>query len=181
MNICQPGVCLVFSNHWINKGVYKEGIQYPGLQMKSLYKHKLYLMKNTVSNVMSIKLAISGFILAGLFLFAPSHIQAQTTTDLLIAPNVTYVSPSTAITRVEEKILSIKSQIETVVHGSQAHADLTVEYSFYEIILTKLQEGKTTKESLQAGLTYFGTDAASLTSKANMIAYRQEAINLLKL
>jgi len=149
-------------------------------ELKSLYKHKLYLMKNTVSNLLSVKLALVSFVLAGLFLFAPSHIQAQTTNELFIAPNITYVSSSTATSRVEEKILSIKSQFETVVHGSQAYADLTVKYAFYETILNKLQEGKTTKESLQTGLKYFGTDAASATSRSNLVTYKQEAINLLK-
>ncbi len=137
-------------------------------------------MKNTILNLLSAKLALVSFILAGLFLLAPSHVQAQTTTNLYGVPNVTYVSTQTAIERVETKILFLKGQYEILTHGTQAYDDNEMKYSFYSIILDRLNEGKTTKESLESGLTLFGTDQASTFSKTMMQTTRQEAINLLK-
>lgn len=137
-------------------------------------------MKNTVLNVLSVKLALVSFILAGLFLLAPSQVQAQSTADLFSAPNITYVSPATAIARVEAKCLELKDNYISLNAQSQAYSDNVIKYSFYTTILDKLNEGKTTKESLDAGLKVFGTDAASSLSKSNMQAYRLEAINLLK-
>jgi hypothetical protein len=138
-------------------------------------------MKNTVLNLLSAKLAFVSFVLAGLFLLAPSHVQAQSkTTDLFSVPNYTYVAPATAISRVEAKCIDVKHQYEVLTPGTQAYMDNEFKYSFFSAILQKLNEGKTTKESLEAALKIFGTDAASSMSKSNMMAYRQEAIDLLK-
>lgn len=137
-------------------------------------------MKNTVLKLLSVKLALASFILAGLFLLAPSHVQAQTPTSLFSVPNVTYVSNQTALERVETKILFLKSQYEILTHGTQAYTDNEMKYSFYSIILDKLNAGKATKESLESALKLFGTDQASTFSKTVMQATRQEAINLLK-
>ncbi|HZV68536.1 MAG TPA: hypothetical protein VFG10_03300 [Saprospiraceae bacterium] len=137
-------------------------------------------MKNTVSNVMSIKLALAGFILACLFLFAPSHIQAQTTNEMFSVPSGPYVTPAVAKTRVEAKGMELKNNYSILTHGSQAYNDNVIKHAFYSIILDKLNEGKTVKESLETGLKYFGTDAASTFTRQNMSATRLEAINLLK-
>jgi len=137
-------------------------------------------MKNTVLKLLSVKLALVSFILAGLFLFAPSHVQAQSTDVLFSAPNGSYVTPATAIARVEAKCIDLKNQYLVLTPQSQAYSDNVIKYSFYSIILDKLNEGKTVKESLEAGLKLFGTDGASSLSRANMMAYRLEAINLLK-
>ncbi|MGB3078951.1 MAG: hypothetical protein WBB31_07755 [Saprospiraceae bacterium] len=137
-------------------------------------------MKSTVLNLLSAKLAFVSLLLVGLFLLAPSHVQAQSTNDLFSAPNVSYVSSATAIARVEAKCLELKDNYVSLNAQSQAYNDNVVKYSFYTAILDKLNEGKTTKESLEAGLKVFGTDAASSLSKSNMQAYRLEAINLLR-
>jgi hypothetical protein len=138
-------------------------------------------MKNTVLKLLSVKLTLVSLILAGLFLLAPSHVQAQSTTkDLFSAPNVTFVEPATAITRVEAKCLELKANYGTLNAQSQAYSDNVIKYAFYNTILDKLNEGKTTKESLETGLRFLGTDAASSLSRPNMMAYRLEAINLLK-
>ncbi|MEO6131393.1 MAG: hypothetical protein ABIQ02_06065 [Saprospiraceae bacterium] len=137
-------------------------------------------MKNTVLKLLSVRLALASFILAGLFLLAPSQVKAQTTNDLFSVPNVTFVSTQEAIPIVEAKILTIKSQYEVLTEGTQAYADNEIKYAFYDIILQQLYAGKTVRESLETALPYFGTDAAGAMSRTTMLATRTEAINLLK-
>ncbi|MEP6646461.1 MAG: hypothetical protein ABJC12_05185 [Saprospiraceae bacterium] len=134
-------------------------------------------MKNTF---LSVKMAAASFILMGLFLLVSSQVKAQTTNDLFSVPNVTFVSNQAAIPMVEAKIVTLKSQYEVLIHGSQAYNENEAKYAFYSIILQKLNDGKTTKESLEAALPFFGTDAASAMSRTTMLATKQEAINLLK-
>lgn len=125
-------------------------------------------------------MAAASFILMGLFLLVSSQVKAQTTNDLFSVPNVTFVSNQAAIPMVEAKIVTLKSQYEVLIHGSQAYNENEAKYAFYSIILQKLNDGKTTKESLEAALPFFGTDAASAMSRTTMLATKQEAINLLK-
>ena len=137
-------------------------------------------MKSTVLNLVSLKLAIAGMILTGLFLFAPSQAQAQTFNDFYAAPNGPYTTPANAITRVEAKILTIKGLYEILDPHSQEYKNNAVKYSFYDAILAKLQAGKTVKESLETGLQVFSLDSSGDLSKGKREEYKQEAIYLLK-
>ena len=60
-------------------------------------------MKNTVLSLFSSRLAIAGFVLAGLFLFASGSVQAQSSTNE--ANN--YVSPAVAIERLETETVAL--------------------------------------------------------------------------
>ena len=138
-------------------------------------------MKNTVSKLLSVKLALVSLILAGLFLLAPSQAQAQTTTnDLFSVPTSGYTSSATAIERVDAKLVQLKENYSGLNAPSQAYTENGIKIDFYSIILAQLKDGKTVKESLEAGLKFFGTDAASDLSRPNMLALKQEATNLLK-
>ena len=141
-------------------------------------------MKRSFSPVHPIKLTLVSLLLAGLCWLMPSQVRAQSSYTVSVsfyeAPAGPYAAPAVALTRVESQILLIKSQIENVVHGSQEFNNLTVKQQFYTIIEDQLSAGKPVKESLEIGLKFFGTDAASIISKGKKEEYRQEAINLLK-
>jgi hypothetical protein len=138
-------------------------------------------MKSSVLNLLSMKLALAGFVFAGLFLLAPTQTKAQSTKDFYIVPDIPYVTPAIAITRVETKCKSIKSQYEVLDHNSQAYTDNDIKYSFYSAVLKKLYDGKGVKESLEAGLPVFGIDASAALTKGKSEEYKNEAVNLLKL
>ena len=141
-------------------------------------------MKRSFSPVHPIKLTLVSLLLAGLCWLAPTQVRAQSSSIASVSfyevPAGPYTTPATAITRVEAQILSIKNQIENVVHGSQEFNDLVIKEQFYTIIDDQLIAGKTVKEPLEIGLKLFATDAASGLSKGKKEAYRQEALNLLK-
>jgi hypothetical protein len=141
-------------------------------------------MKRSVSPVHQFKLTFVGLLLAGLCWLMPSHLQAQSSSTASVsfyeAPAGPYTTPAIAITRVENQIASIKSQLANVVHGSQEFTNLTVKEQFYSIIDDQLLAGKTVKESLELGLKLFTTDVASGLSKGKKEEYKQEALNLLK-
>jgi hypothetical protein len=140
-------------------------------------------MKSSVSLLHKFKLTFVGILLAGLCWLMPSQAHAQSGTTaygLYDAPAGPYASSPVALSRVEAQILLIKSQLQNLSQGSQDFKDLTVKQQFYSIIYDQLKAGKTTKESLEAGLKFFGTDVASVLSKTKKEQYKQEAITLLK-
>jgi hypothetical protein len=140
-------------------------------------------MKSSVSPFSNLKLTFVGFLLAGLCWLIPTQSHAQSGTTgygLYDVPAGPYATPAVALGRIEAQVLLIKNQFENLSQGSQDFKDLSVKYQFYTIIYDQLKAGKTTKESLEAGLKFFGTDAASDLTKTKKEAYKQEAITLLK-
>ena len=140
-------------------------------------------MKSSVSLLHKFKLTFVGILLAGLCWLMPtqSHAQSSTTASgLYDVPAGPYATSAVALTRIEAQITSIKSQLQYLGQGSQEFKELNAKYQFYSIIYDQLKAGKTTKESLEIGLKFFGTDVASDLSKAKKEQFKQEAITLLK-
>lgn len=140
-------------------------------------------MKNSVLHLLTTRLALVSFVLAGLFLFAPAQSNAQTggVDDFFTAPNIPYVSSAEAITRVEGQTMSLKILLESLNPNSAEYRNALIKYGFYVAIHTDLIAGKTTKESLEGGLKVLGTPDSFDFSKTIRVQYRTEAINLLKL
>jgi len=138
-------------------------------------------MKKTSLYFLSVKLALVSLFTAGLFLASPSQIQAQTTTDYVSQPNVTFVAPSIATTRVQSKLTEINNLLGTLNAQSQEYQFISIKRDFYTIILDKLNAGKTVRESVESGITHLITgDVESQLPKLNRAQYKQEAITLLR-
>jgi len=139
-------------------------------------------MKSKVSAILSFRLAIVSLIFAGLFLFAPSTMKAQSTAvaNFHSVPPVAYVTPAVAITRVEGQILWLKGQYEVLDPNSQEYRNNEAKYAFYTAILNNLNDGKTVAQSIESALLVFDTDAVGVLPKGKKEEYKQDAINLLK-
>ncbi len=141
-------------------------------------------MKSSVSLFSHPRLALTGFLLAGLFWIMPSLSQAQSSSvtayGLYNAPAGPYTTSAIAISRVEAQAQATKIQLSNLNPLSQDYKYLMVKYQFYTIIHEQLLAGKTVQESIEAGLKFLGTDAAADLPKSKKDEYKQEAINLLK-
>jgi len=140
-------------------------------------------MKNSVLHLLSTRLALVSFILAGLFLFAPAQSNAQTggIDDFFTAPNIAYVPSAEATNRVQGQTMALKLLFETLNPNSVEYRNALIKYGFYVTIYEDLLAGKTTKQSLEGGLKVLGTPDSADFSKGIRVQYRTEAINLLKL
>ncbi len=139
-------------------------------------------MKSKVSAILSFRLAIVSLIFAGLFLFAPSTIKAQSTAvaNFHSVPAGTYVTPEVAITRIENQILWLKGQYEVLDPASQAYRNNEIKYAFYTAIFNNLKDGKTVEQSIEAALFVFDTDAIGTLPKGRKEEYKDDAVNLLR-
>lgn len=139
-------------------------------------------MKSKVSAILSFRLAIVSLIFAGLFLFAPSSMKAQTSAvaNFHSVPAGNYVTTDVAITRVEAQVLWLKGQFEILDPASQDYRNNEIKYAFYSTILSNLHDGKTVAQSIESALQIFDTDAIGQLPKGKKEEYKQDAINLLK-
>jgi hypothetical protein len=117
------------------------------------YKHNKYLMKSTVLNLLSSKLAIVGFLFTAFLLVGPSA-QAQTQTN----ESNQFVAPHVAIERLEIETSVLKAQIENLVPGTLAYRIALWKYDLYDAVLNNLYQGKTVAISFQDGLNIYTTD-----------------------
>jgi hypothetical protein len=111
-------------------------------------------MKNTILSLLSSKLAIAGFVLAGLLLFAPDSTYAQSTK----LKGVDYVSEAEAISRLEIETAALKDQISVLTPGSFAYKSAMWKYEFFDIVLNHLYQGKTVMEAVELGSKSYYTD-----------------------
>lgn len=139
-------------------------------------------MKSKVSAILSFRLAIVSLIFAGLFLFAPSTMKAQSSAvaNFHSVPAVAYVTPAVAITRIEAQVLWVKGQYEVLDPASQAYRNNEIKYAFYTAILNNLNDGKSVEESIVAALYVFDSDSVGTLPKGKKEEYKEDAINLLK-
>jgi hypothetical protein len=139
-------------------------------------------MKSKVSAILSFRLAIVSLIFAGLFLFAPSTMEAQTSAvaNFHSVPAGNYVTPAVAITRIETQILWLKGQYEVLDPASQAYRNNEIKYAFYTAIMNNLNDGKSVAESIESALHVFDTDAVGTLPKGKKEEYKDDAINLLR-
>lgn len=118
------------------------------------YKHNKYLMKNTVLSLLSSKLALVGFVMAGLFLLLPGYIQAQADAN----QSNQYVTVAVAKERLETETIALKGQIELLVPGTAAYRSAIWKYDLFDAVLNHLYEGKGVPQSVEEGLKIYGTD-----------------------
>ena len=139
-------------NMW-RDGVYKDGIVEIVKTNNLFYKHNKYLMKSTVLNLLSSKLAIVGFLFTAFLLVGPSA-QAQSNTN----ESNQFVAPHVAIERLEIETAVLKAQIENLVPGTLAYRIAIWKYDLFDAVLNNLYQGKTVAVSFQEGLSIYTTD-----------------------
>ena len=102
-------------------------------------------MKKTSLYFLSVKLAMVSLFTAGLFLVSPAQIQAQSTTGYYSQTNVTFVTSSVAMTRVDSKLLEINTLLGTLNPQSQEHLFVSIKHDQYTVIRDQLTAGKSVK------------------------------------
>ena|SRR3990170_6058801 len=111
-------------------------------------------MKNTILNLLSTKLALVSFVLAGMFLLAPDSLQAQAQK----VKGAEYVSEAEAISRLEIETTILKEMIEALTPGSFAYKSALWKYELFDAVLNQLYEGKTVAVSVEYGVALYYTD-----------------------
>ena len=140
-------------------------------------------MKSTFPKLFAIKTMLLTFFVLGLFAVASPGVQAQTsefTNNFASIPNGPYVSPATAIVRLEEQCVTLKSALEFFNSSSQEYKNALAKYEFFNAILQPLYDGKTTEESLTQGLHGLTTDIYGKLTREKRQEFKDEAIELLK-
>lgn len=141
-------------------------------------------MKSTFSKFLTLKLVLISLFMIGLSVVVTPSVQAQSSlTDggfASLPPGTTYVSPATAIARLDEQCISLKAQVAFYNSSSQEYKLALAKYKFFSIILEQLHAGRTTEESLITGLNALQTDVIGTLSKQKLQEYKTEAIELLK-
>ena len=134
-------------------------------------------MKNTVLNLLSPKLALVSFVLAGLFLFAPGKMQAQSNTNEANQ----FVPPATAIARLETETTVLKGQIEQLVEGTAAFRIALWKYDLFDAVLNNLYQGKSVAISTEEGLRIYVTDPYADMPASQKRANRTELLLIVHL
>ena len=144
-------------------------------------------MKNAVLNFLQLKLIVLSFLFTSLCVFSSSDLQAQKATidDLYSPAQGQYVNASTAITRLEIELSSLKNTISNMVPGSQQYLELEAKYAYYDQIRAILVDGKTfdsaaVANAIGVGMGIFATDVYDNFPKTTKQGFKQSAINLLK-
>ncbi len=132
-------------------------------------------MKNTVLILLSSKMALVSLLVVGMFLFAPDKAQAQSTTNMA---NV-YVSPPTAISRLETEAKGLKGQLEVLAPGTASFQIVLWKYELYDAVLNHLYLGKTVAQSIELGLNIYATDAYADMPESQKRANRTALIQIL--
>ena len=121
--------------------------------------------------------------MVGLYVVSAPTLQAQSTKvsdSFTTVPDVSYVSPSTAITLLDEQNASLKLQLQIYNSSSLEYKLANAKFQFFLTILQSIVDGKGTKESLVIGLGYLSSDASGNTlSKQRKQEFKDEAISLL--
>ena len=95
-------------------------------------------MKSTFTDLFTFKPILICLIMVGLYVVSAPTLQAQSTKvndEFTTAPAGPYVSPSTAITRLEEQNVSLKNQLEIYNSSSLEYKHALAKYQFFSAIL----------------------------------------------
>lgn len=141
-------------------------------------------MKSKMSRILSFKPILISLIMAGLYFVSPTQMQAQSSTqsNFYVAPVGPYVDPATAISRLEEQLVSLKGQLEFYNSSSQEWKLVNAKFNFFNVINQSLVEGRPVQVAIEDGLKAFGSsEMSSGLPKGKKEEYRLEVINLLKL
>ena len=140
-------------------------------------------MKSTFTDLFTFKPILICLIMVGLYVVSAPTLQAQSTKvsdSFTTVPDVSYVSPSTAITLLDEQNTSLKLQLQIYNSSSLEYKLANAKFQFFLTILQSIVDGKGTKESLVIGLGYLSSDASGNTlSKQKKQEFKDEAISLL--
>ena len=140
-------------------------------------------MKSTFTELFTFKPILICLIMVGLYVVSAPTLQAQSTKvsdSFTTVPDVSYVSPSTAITLLDEQNASLKLQLQIYNSSSLDYKLANAKFQFFLTILQSIVDGKGTKESLVIGLGYLSSDASGNTlSKQKKQEFKDEAISLL--
>ena len=140
-------------------------------------------MKSTFTDLFTFKPILICLIMVGLYVVSAPTLQAQSTEvsdSFTTVPDVSYVSPSTAITLMDEQNASLKLQLQIYNSSSLEYKLANAKFQFFLTILQSIVDGKGTKESLVIGLGYLSSDASGNTlSKQKKQEFKDEAISLL--
>ena len=129
-----------------------------------------------------LRIALFGFLFAGLSFFnSQDGLKAQTTTnqDIYSQPTGNFVSGAVAKSRLEVRIVTLKTQLQQFTEGTPSYQAVFAQYFFYKTILESVEAGKTIPQSIVDGLHAASRDDMGL-QKNTVLTYRIEAINLLK-
>lgn len=138
-------------------------------------------MKNGNFNCQSFKLTVISLLTVGFFFFGFAILNAQTTSDYYNLAGVNFVSTSTALTRVDAKILEINTQLGTLNAQSQEYLYTSIKRDFYTKIHDELNAGKSVRESAESGIKLLITGIVpTQLPKVNRASDKQEAIELLR-
>lgn len=140
-------------------------------------------MKSSFSKLIAFKPMLITMFVMGLFAVVTPSLQAQSAKvndNFASIPNGPYVSPATAIIRLEEQCTTLKAALEFFNSSSQEYKNALAKYEFFNAILNPLYEGKSTEESLVIGLHGLTTDVYGKLSKEKRQEFKDEAIELLK-
>ena len=140
-------------------------------------------MKSTFTDLFTFNPILICLIMNGLYAVSAPTPQAQSTKvsdSFTTVPDVSYVSPSTAITLLDEQNASLKLQLQIYNSSSLEYKLANAKFQFFLTILQSIVDGKGTKESLVIGLGYLSSDASGNTlSKQKKQEFKDEAISLL--
>lgn len=114
-------------------------------------------MKNMVLHFLSSKLALASFLLAGLFLFAPEQLAAQSN-PATVSPKQNLVSESEAINRLEAETSALKTQLETLVPNTIAYKTAVSKYDLFSYVLDRLREGQSVADAVREGFKLYDSN-----------------------
>ena len=140
-------------------------------------------MKSTFTELFTFKPILICLIMVGLYVVSAPTLQAQSTKvsdSFTTVPDVSYVSPSTAITLLDEQNASLKLQLQIYNSSCLENNLANAKVQLFLTILQSNVDGKGTKETLVIGLGYLSSDASGNTlSKQKKQEFKDEAISLL--
>src|SRR5688572_5457980 len=116
-------------------------------QIKSHYKHNLYLMKKSLI----LRIAFLGLFLAGLGLYGNSgQLIAQSGLDgsLFDEPQVTFVSKQIASERIDNSIVLLKILLENLTHGSPEYKEIFAKYTYSVSVQNFFINGQTIPQAI---------------------------------
>ena len=129
-------------------------------------------------------LPVLGLLFAGLFLFgsASTAVAQQTLASsdpLFSEPKGPFVTVAEAIVKMDIEAGALKTQLSGMTPGTFAYKQMLAKYDYFSAIHDLLVQGKGVAEAIVEGIKKIAADQYGITQE-NLLAYRQEAITILK-
>ncbi len=130
-----------------------------------------------------LRIAIFAFLLGGLsFVDATYQVKAQNalSSDLFVEPAGNFVTPAVAQVRLQNAIDNLKLTLSTLVEGTPEYRTVWLRYSYHNLVLNAIVNGKTVPEAIVDGLKEMSATDEFDTGKGVLQQYRTQMISLLK-